>query len=40
MAEDELAMAQAAGQTREAAAYSIAVAVLADLAESDHSQAV
>lgn len=34
-AEDELAFAQAAGLTREVAAFAIAVDVLAKLAESD-----
>ena len=38
LAEDELASAQAAGLTREAKAYEIAVAVLAELAEDARKQ--
>jgi hypothetical protein len=38
VAEDELASAQAAGQTREVKAYEIAVAVLAGLIEEAHKQ--
>jgi hypothetical protein len=38
VAEDELASAQAAGQTREAKSYEIAVAVLADLVEDARRQ--
>ena len=38
VAEDELASAQAAGQTREAKAYEIAVAVLAELVKDAGKQ--
>ena len=38
LAEGELASAQAAGLTREAAAYQIAVAILAELAEDARRQ--
>lgn len=38
VAEDELASAQASGQTREAKAYEIAVAVLAELVEDARKQ--